>query len=106
MLNFNESYLKDLYKKNNPQLIKNADGESEKLIVAKAMSVGKKASSNAAIIAVFSCLVISLTKKYASNILAIEKIMGKTIVANSLVPKIEKEKAVNAIKFILNGVCG
>ena len=68
---------------------------STKFIVANTTSVGKNAIRNAVVNAIESLPVNRVAILYVSRIVPIEKIKGKTIVANSFTPKIEKEKAVN-----------
>jgi hypothetical protein len=67
---------------------------STKFIVANTTSVGKNAIRIAAVNEIKSSLVNRAAILYVSKIVPIEKIKGKTIVANSFTPKIEKEKAV------------
>ena len=69
-------------------------GKSTKLIVAKIISVGKKAVSKADKIAAFSFSVIILAIIYVRMMLAIDNKNGNIIVANSFTPKILKARAV------------
>ena len=69
-------------------------GKSTKLIVAKIISVGKKAVSKADKIAAFSFFVIILAIIYVRMMLAIDNKNGNIIVANSFTPKILKARAV------------
>jgi hypothetical protein len=68
---------------------------STKFIVANTTSVGKNAIRIAAVNEIESSLVNRAASLYVSRIVPIEKIKGKTIVANSFTPNMEKEKAVN-----------
>lgn len=68
---------------------------STKFIVANITSVGKNAIRIAAVYEIDSSPVNRAANLYVSRIVPIEKIKGKTIVANSFTPKIKKEKAVN-----------
>ena len=67
---------------------------STKFIVANTTSVGKNAIRIAAVNEIESLLVNRFAILNVSRIVPIEKIKGKTMVANSFTPKIEKEKAV------------
>jgi len=62
--------------------------------VAKITSVGKNAIRIAAVNEIESSSVNREANLYVRRIVPIEKIKGKTSVANSFAPKIEKEKAV------------
>ena len=81
-------------------------GKSTKLIVAKTISVGKKAISSAERRETFTFPVIILASLYVKIKFATDNKNGITIVANSLIPKILYEKAVIARNVIRNGKIG
>ena len=68
---------------------------STKFIVANTTSVGKNAIRIAAVNEIDSFPVSKSASLNVKRIVAIEKTKGKTIVANSFTPKMEKETAVN-----------
>ena len=78
-----------------PRLIKNIVEISTKFIVANTTSVGKNAIITAAVSEIDSSFVSKAANLYVSKIDPIEKINGKTRVANSFTPKMEKEKVVS-----------
>ncbi len=67
---------------------------STKFIVANTTSVGKNAIRIAAVYEIESLLANRFAILNVSRIVPIEKIKGKTMVANSFAPKIKKEKTV------------
>jgi hypothetical protein len=75
-------------------LIKNIVEISTKFIAANITSVGKKAIRIVAVSEIDSSPVNKAANLYVNRIDPMEKKNGKTSVANSLTPKIEKEKAV------------
>ena len=89
-----------------PRFIKNTLIRSGNPIVAKIISVGKNVISSAEVSATFSLFVISRASLYVRIIFRSENKKGKTIVANSVLPKIIMEIDVNPIKPNLNGNTG